>query len=314
MKTESVSPLQQARASYQPKTPLAFRSSQLRVLETEVVLPESDRDEIQGQFPNTFGKPLVEISEGDGNLNSSPLVVGVVLSGGPAAGGHNAIAGLYDALKKANPRSKLYGFTGGPKGVFTGKYKELNDATIDAHRNTGGFDMIGSGRDKIETAEQLAGCKKTMAELGASALVVIGGDDSNTNAAILAEYFQAEKVPVQVIGLPKTIDGDMRNEYIEASFGFDSAARTYAELVGNICRDARSARKYYHFVKLMGRSASHVPLEVALQVQPNYTIISEEVEARSISFSGIVEEIVDMVIKRSEAGKNYGVVLVPEGL
>jgi len=314
MMSKPKSALQQARAAYQPKLPKALKSGRATLQAGEVVKPAAHAETIAQLFPNSSNMPLMTIVEGDKPVGGAPLTVGVVLSGGPAPGGHNAIAGLFDALKAANPASRLFGFLGGPKGVFTGKYKELTAEVIDEYRNTGGFDMIGSGRDKIETAEQIAGCEKTLTELGAQALVVVGGDDSNTNAAILAENFMARKVPIQVIGLPKTIDGDMRNQFIEASFGFDTAAKTYSNLVANVCRDAASARKYYHFIKLMGRSASHVALEVALQAQPNYTIISEEVERRNLSLGQIVDDICDMICRRAENGRNYGVVVVPEGL
>lgn len=312
--SQDVSLLQTHRLKYQPKMPAALASGRVGIRKGEFVEPASHAEEIKSRFPKSYGLPLVEIVEGEGELSNAPLKVGVVLSGGPAPGGHNAIAGLFDALKAANPSSQLFGFLNGPKGIFTSKYVELAAEDIDRYRNTGGFDMIGSGRDKIETAEQLAGCEKTAKELGLNALVVIGGDDSNTNAAILAEHCLANGIPLQVIGLPKTIDGDMRNQFIDASFGFDSAAKTYAELVGNICRDARSGRKYYHFIKLMGRAASHVALEVALQTRPNLTIISEEVKAKKLSLKDVVDIIVDVVVRRAEAGKNYGVILIPEGL
>lgn len=312
--SQQKSALQQERGTYQPKLPRALKSGRATLQSGEVVTPAAHAETIAKLFPHSTGKPLLTLVEGDQPVTSAPMTVGVVLSGGPAPGGHNAIAGIFDALKAANPASRLVGFLNGPKGVFTGKYKELTAEIIAEYRNTGGFDMIGSGRDKIETEEQIAGCEKTLKELGARALVVIGGDDSNTNAAILAENFLARNVPIQVIGLPKTIDGDMRNQFIEASFGFDTAAKTYANLVANVCRDSASARKYYHFIKLMGRSASHVALEVALQVQPNYTIISEEVARRNLTLSQIVDDICDMICRRAEAGKNYGVIVVPEGL
>lgn len=312
--SQEISPLQKARTTYSPKLPAVYKG-EFGIEYGDTILPvATHQDEIKMLFPHSYGKPVARIAAGTSNLNSAPLTVGVVLSGGPAPGGHNAIAGLFDALKKANPASRLVGFLNGPKGVFTGKYIELTAEVVDRYRNTGGFDMIGSGRDKIETPEQLDGCEKTMKELGASALVVIGGDDSNTNAAILAEHFKVRNQPIQVIGLPKTIDGDMRNEFIEASFGFDSACKVYAELVGNICRDAMSSRKYYHFVKLMGRAASHVALEVTLQVRPNYAIISEEVQQKKMTLSQVVEEISDMIVRRAEAGRNYGVIVIPEGI
>jgi pyrophosphate--fructose-6-phosphate 1-phosphotransferase len=309
-----ISPLEAQRLAYKPKLPPSLASGKIKVEKGAFVEPKANAEEIKKLFPATYGYPLVKIVEGDGDLSSTPLTVGVVLSGGPAAGGHNAIAGLFDALKAANPQSRLIGFLGGPKGIFTGKWIELTAEVIDSYRNTGGFDMIGSGRDKIETPEQLEGCEKTAQQLGLNALVVIGGDDSNTNAAVLAEHCAAKKFPLQVIGLPKTIDGDMRNEIIDMSFGFDTAVKTYAHMVGNICRDARSGRKYYHFIKLMGRSASHVALEVALQTHPNAVIISEEVKERKQTLDDVVTYLCEVIAKRAEAGKNYGVILIPEGL
>lgn len=309
-----ISVLQKLRQQYQPKLPKALKSGAFEVKAGKIVTPASGAEEIKKLFPDSYGMPLVEIIEGSGKLNAQPINVGVVLSGGQAPGGHNVIAGLLDALKAANPASKLYGFLGGPKGVITGKAQELTAEFVDAYRNTGGFDMIGSGRDKIEKEEDLAKCIESLKGLGVTALVVIGGDDSNTNAAVLAEHFMARKAGVQVIGIPKTIDGDMKNEYIEASFGFDTAAKTFAELTGNIARDSRSAKKYWHFIKLMGRAASHVALEVALQVRPNFTIISEEVEAKNLTLSQVVDQIADAVAKRAAAGKNYGVLVIPEGL
>ena len=310
----NVSTLQKARAAYQPKLPAALKSGKFALKQLHVVEPPRDADQIRSLFPNTYGKPLVQLIAGESNLPADAINVGVVLSGGPAPGGHNCIAGLYDALKAANADSKLFGFLAGPKGVFTGKYVELTAEMVDAFRNTGGFDMIGSGRDKIETEEQIDGCVKILNELKCKALVIIGGDDSNTNGAILAEAFAARGEKLQVIGLPKTIDGDMRNQYIEASFGFDTAAKTYAQLVSNVCRDSASARKYYHFIKLMGRSASHVALEVALQAQPTVTLISEEIQEKNMSLADIVEGIAQVVAKRAENGLNYGVVVIPEGL
>ncbi|MCX7017448.1 MAG: diphosphate--fructose-6-phosphate 1-phosphotransferase [Candidatus Sumerlaeota bacterium] len=311
----TISPLQKARLSYAPKMPGILRGGKCAVSQGKVIMPPGNSIKIKEMFPKTYGKPLVTLCEGGGgSLGSSPLTVGVVLSGGPAPGGHNAIAGLFDALKAANPASRLVGFLNGPKGVMMNKSREITKELAAQYRNTGGFDMIGSGRDKIETAEELAACAKTAVETGLNALVIVGGDDSNTNAAILAEYCEAIKIAMRVIGLPKTIDGDMRNEYIEASFGFDTATRTYAKLVGNVCRDAMSSRKYYHFIKLMGRSASHVALEVALQTQPNMAIISEELQARKQTFSDVVDQIVDVICRRAASGKNYGVIVIPEGL
>ncbi len=311
---QDISALQNARAQYQPKLPAALRGSSIKIELGEPSHPATDVETIQQLFPNTFGQPVAHIVSGESNLSTAPLKVGVVLSGGQAPGGHNVIAGLFDALKAANPESKLYGFVKGPGGVIKGNYKELTAESIKPYRNTGGFDMIISGRDKIEKPEELAACKKNFAEMDLDGLVIIGGDDSNTNAAVLAEYLRAEGSKTVVIGVPKTIDGDMKNEQIEASFGFDTAAKTYSELIGNICRDATSAVKYWHFIRLMGRAASHVTLECALQTRPNVTLISEEVQAKGTTLSEIVDYIVDVILRRAKDGKNYGVVIVPEGL
>ncbi|MBI3946046.1 MAG: diphosphate--fructose-6-phosphate 1-phosphotransferase [Armatimonadetes bacterium] len=308
-----ISPLQQARAGYRPNLPKALRGGSIGVAFGAPTEPASDREEIRRLFPNTYGQPAVTLVAGDG-LQAAPLKVGVVLSGGQAPGGHNVIAGVLDALKAAHPESRLFGFLKGPAGIIKGKGRELTPELVDAYRNTGGFDMIMSGRDKIEKPEELAACKKHFAEMGLDGLVIIGGDDSNTNAAVLAEYLKTEGCPTCVVGVPKTIDGDMKNEQIEASFGFDTAAKTYSELIGNIARDATSAVKYWHFVRLMGRAASHVTLECALQTHPNIALISEEAQARGTTLEQIVNYIVEVVVRRAEAGRNYGVVLVPEGL
>ncbi len=310
----NISDLQKERSAYQPKLPAVLKSGKFEIKQLEVIEPACDLEEIKALFPNTFGKPMVRIVAGKDTLPTEPMTVGVVLSGGPAPGGHNCIAGIYDALKAANKKSKLIGFLGGPSGVYTGKYVEITDEMVDTYKNTGGFDMIGSGRDKIETDEQIENCIKFLHELDCKALIIIGGDDSNTNGAVLAEAFMARGEKIQVIGLPKTIDGDMRNEYIEASFGFDTAAKTYSQLVSNVCRDSASGRKYYHFVKLMGRSASHVALEVALQVQPTITLISEEIQERNFSLNDIINKICLVIAARAEKGINYGVVVIPEGL
>jgi len=312
--SDEVSTLQKARASYQPKLPKALREEPIKIELGEPTSPATDQIEIESLFPNTYGQPIAIITPGSGNLVSTPLRIGVVLSGGPAPGGHNAIAGLFDALKRANSQSRLFGFLKGPGGVIKGKYKELTAEIIEPYRNTGGFDMIMSGRDKIEKPEELASCKKVFEELDLDGLVIIGGDDSNTNAAVLAEYLKAQGAKTKVIGVPKTIDGDMKNEYIEASFGFDTAAKVYSELIANICRDAISSVKYWHFIRLMGRAASHITLECALQTHPNIALISEEVQAKGTTLEEIVSYITDVVVKRAEAGKNYGVLLVPEGL
>jgi pyrophosphate--fructose-6-phosphate 1-phosphotransferase len=312
--SSQISALQKHRAAYQPKLPKALRDGTIAVQLGAATAPATDKDEIRKAFPNTYGQPVVKLVEGNGKLKSGPLKVGVVLSGGQAPGGHNVIAGLYDAMIAANPASILYGFLKGPGGVIKGNYIELTADIIDQYRNTGGFSMIMSGRDKIEKPEELASCKKNFETLGLDGLVVVGGDDSNTNAAVLAEYIKASGCPTSVIGVPKTIDGDMKNEQIETSFGFDTAARTYSELIGNIARDAQSAVKYWHFIRLMGRAASHVALECALQVQPNICLISEEIQQKGISLEQIVDGIVDTIVKRSESGKQYGIVLIPEGL
>ncbi len=311
------SPLEQQRAAYRPRVPRALAAG-IGHLDLEAGAPSqpvADADEIREQFPTAVGAPGLRFVEGDAApLRKGPLAVGVVLSGGQAPGGHNVIAGIYDGLKEIDPASRLYGFLGGPKGIFTGIQRELDAEAIDAVRNTGGFDLIRSGRDKIETEEQLEACRKVCAELELDGLVIIGGDDSNTNAAVLAEHFASKGSSTRVIGVPKTIDGDLRAEAVEMSFGFDTATKVYSELIGNICRDARSAGKYWHFIKLMGRSASHVTLECALRTQPNLALIGEEVQADGTTLESIAAQVVDVVKARKEAGRNYGVCLVPEGL
>ncbi|MGQ9454846.1 MAG: diphosphate--fructose-6-phosphate 1-phosphotransferase [Armatimonadota bacterium] len=309
-----VSPLQKARYSYKPKLPGALSSGRIAIQFGAPTEPKSDKEEIRKLFPNTYAQPEVKLVEDDGNLTTAPLKVGVVLSGGQAPGGHNVIAALFDALKAANSESKLYGFLKGPKGVIKGDYRELTAEVIDRYRNTGGFDMIMTGRDKIEKPEELESCKANFEKMGLDGLVIVGGDDSNTNAAVLAEYLKAQGCRTCIIGVPKTIDGDMKNEQIETSFGFDTACKLYSELIGNICRDAMSAVKYWHFIRLMGRAASHVTLECALQTHPNIALISEEIQAKGMTLRQIVDYIVDIIIKRSEAGKDYGVLIVPEGL
>ena len=274
----------------------------------------ADQGQMKQMFEKTYGKPVVTFTEGTNDLDTRARNIGVVLSGGQAPGGHNVLAGIFDGLKAVNPDSKLIGFLKGPVGILEDKAIELTKQYIDQFRNTGGFDIIGSGRTKIETEEQFAACLEICKKRDISALVIIGGDDSNTNAAILAEYFAKQSADISVIGVPKTIDGDLKNAYVETSFGFDTATKTYSELIGNICRDANSAKKYWHFIKLMGRSASHIALECALQTQPNITIISEEVEERQMTLDEITDYIVDAIVKRSENGENFGIVLVPEGL
>lgn len=307
------SALQIARAAYQPKLPAGLRGN-VSIKEGEPTQSVGDQEEIKKLFPNTYGMPLVEFVPTNEKKEYAPMNIGIILSGGQAPGGHNVICGLYDELKKQNPANKLYGFLMGPGGLVDHKYIELTDAIIDDYRNTGGFDMIGSGRTKLEEEDQFESGLKIIRELGIKAVVIIGGDDSNTNACVLAEYYAAHNCGVQVIGCPKTIDGDLKNDQIETSFGFDTACKTYAEVIGNIQRDANSARKYWHFIKLMGRSASHIALECALQCQPNVCIISEEVEAKNRTLDDIVTYIAEIVAKRAANGNNFGTVLIPEGL
>lgn len=307
------SALQFARAAYQPKLPAGLRGN-VSIKEGEPTQSVGDQEEIKKLFPNTYGMPLVEFVPTNEKKEYAPMNIGIILSGGQAPGGHNVICGLYDELKKQNPANKLYGFLMGPGGLVDHKYIELTDAIIDDYRNTGGFDMIGSGRTKLEEEDQFESGLKIIRELGIKAVVIIGGDDSNTNACVLAEYYAAHNCGVQVIGCPKTIDGDLKNDQIETSFGFDTACKTYAEVIGNIQRDANSARKYWHFIKLMGRSASHIALECALQCQPNVCIISEEVEAKNQTLDDIVTYIAEIVAKRATNGNNFGTVLIPEGL
>ena len=311
-----LSPLQEERLKYQPKLPqsLAQGINYLEMAEGVATQSIRDQEQIKALFSNTYGKSVVTFKVSDTSLNSKPRNVGVILSGGQAPGGHNVIAGLYDALKSANSENKLYGFLGGPSGIIDGKYIEFTDEFINQYRNTGGFDIIGSGRTKLETEDQFHESLKVCQKLGISAVVIIGGDDSNTNAALLAEWFVKNNAGIQVIGCPKTIDGDLKNEQIEISFGFDTATKTYAELIGNIQRDANSAKKYWHFIKIMGRSASHVALEAALQTQPNITLISEEVEEKQMSLDSIVNYMANVIVKRASMGKNFGIAIIPEGL
>ena len=306
------SALQIARAAYQPKLPQALKGAVV-AKEGEPTQSVADQEAIKALFPNTYGMPLIQFVEGEAPAFPA-MNVGVILSGGQAPGGHNVISGLFDGIKKLNADSKLYGFILGPGGLVDHNYKELTAEIIDEYRNTGGFDIIGSGRTKLEKEEQFEKGYEIIKELGIKALVIIGGDDSNTNACVLAEYYAAKNYGVQVIGCPKTIDGDLKNEMIETSFGFDTACKTYAEVIGNIQRDCNSARKYWHFIKLMGRSASHIALECALQVQPNICIVSEEVEAKEMSLDDVVTYIAQVVADRAAAGNNFGTVLIPEGL
>ncbi len=304
--------LQIARAAYQPKLPKALMGP-VCAKEGKPTESVGNQNEIKEMFPNTYGMPVIEFIPGEVK-EFAPFNVGVILSGGQAPGGHNVISGLFDGIKSLNKDSKLYGFILGPGGLVDHKYIELTSDIIDEYRNTGGFDIIGSGRTKLETVDQFEKGIEILRQLNIKALVIIGGDDSNTNACVLAEYYAAKKYGVQVIGCPKTIDGDLKNEQIETSFGFDTACKTYSELIGNIQRDCNSARKYWHFIKLMGRSASHIALECALQCQPNICLVSEEIEAKALSLDAVVEYIASAVVERAKDGKNYGTVLIPEGV
>ncbi|WP_234445860.1 diphosphate--fructose-6-phosphate 1-phosphotransferase [Carboxylicivirga marina] len=306
------SPLQIARESYVPKVPSSLQGG-VKIVEGKATESVADQADINKIFPNTYGMPVLSFEPGEAKANEAKNV-GVILSGGQAPGGHNVISGIYDGLKKLNKDSKLYGFLGGPGGLVDNQYIELTADIVDHYRNTGGFDIIGSGRTKLEEEEQFEQALVNCKELNISAIVIIGGDDSNTNACVLAEYYKAKDAGVQVIGVPKTIDGDLKNEMIETSFGFDTACKVYSELIGNIQRDANSAKKYWHFIKLMGRSASHIGLECALQTQPNITIVSEEVEAKQQTLDDVVSYIANIVAKRAENGDNFGTVLIPEGL
>ena len=307
------SPLQKARAAYQPKLPIVLTGA-VKVVEGKPTQSVADQEKIQQLFPNTYGLPELTFEKNTTPTAGKPINVGVILSGGQAPGGHNVICGLFDGIKKIHRDSRLFGFLMGPGGLVDHKYVELTASIIDEYRNTGGFDIIGSGRTKLETKEQFDSGLVILKELGIKALVIIGGDDSNTNAAVLAEYYKSINAGVQVIGCPKTIDGDLKNECIETSFGFDTATKVYSEVIGNIQRDCNSAKKYWHFIKLMGRSASHIALECALQTQPNVCIISEEVEAKNLTLDQVVDSIAQTVVARANDGKNFGIVLIPEGL
>jgi pyrophosphate--fructose-6-phosphate 1-phosphotransferase len=304
--------LQQARAGYQPKLPKALRGA-VSAVEGAPTQSAGDQEEVSKLFPNTYGLPLVEFVPGEETAHGK-MNVGVILSGGQAPGGHNVICGLFDEIKRLNPENCLYGFLMGPGGLVDHQYMELTKDYVDLYRNTGGFDMIGSGRTKLEKEEQFEKGYEILKELDIKAVVIIGGDDSNTNACVLAEYYKQKGYDIQVIGCPKTIDGDLKNDQIETSFGFDTAVKTYSEVIGNIARDCNSAKKYWHFIKLMGRSASHIALECALETHPSYCVISEEVEAKDLTLNDIVEDIAKAVMVRAEKGMNYGIVLVPEGL
>ncbi len=312
----NLSPLQKARYEYAPKLPGMLRGGIAEICVKDGAATESvaDQDKIKALFPNTYGKNEITFAKGTNTSVAKKQVVGVILSGGQAPGGHNVVCGLYDALKATDKNNVLLGFKGGPSGLIDDNYIEFDDEYIDAFRNTGGFDIIGSGRTKLETEEQFKIVTEVAKKHGLTAIVIIGGDDSNTNAAVLAEYMAANNTGVQVIGCPKTIDGDLKNEDIEASFGFDTATKTYSELIGNIERDANSAKKYWHFIKVMGRSASHVALECALETQPNICLIGEEVAAKKMSISDIADYIADSVEKRAANGDNFGVAIIPEGI
>ena len=307
------SALQIARAAYKPKVPKTWEGI-VEIQEGQPTQSVSHQDAIRELFPNTYGMPLITFAASTEKKQFAPVNVGVILSGGQAPGGHNVIAGIFDGIKNMHPESRLYGFILGPGGLVDHKYTELTADIIDEYRNTGGFDIIGSGRTKLETKEQFEKGLVILKKLNIKALVIIGGDDSNTNACILAEYYAQTRAGVQVIGCPKTIDGDLKNDWIETSFGFDTACKVYSEVIGNIQRDCNSARKYWHFIKLMGRSASHIALECALQVQPNICLISEEIEAKNLSLNDVIQYIADIVARRAENGNNFGTVLIPEGL
>lgn len=309
----SISALQKERAKYQPKLPKSLKGN-VKLVEGAKTESVADQKEIAELFPNTYGMPLISFEAADAANEREAVNVGVILSGGQAPGGHNVISGIFDGIKKIHPDSKLYGFLGGPGGLVDHKYIQLTADIIDEYRNTGGFDIIGSGRTKLEEEAQYDKGLEIAKDLGLNALVIIGGDDSNTNACVLAEYYAKINAGVQVIGCPKTIDGDLKNEMIETSFGFDTATKVYAELIGNIQRDANSAKKYWHFIKLMGRSASHIGLECALKTQPNITLISEEVAEKKQTLGEVVDYMAGIVANRSEDGNNFGVALIPEGL
>ena len=307
------SALQIARADYQPKLPKSLKGN-VKIEQGAATESVADQKEIKELFPNTYGMPVLKFVESDEQMNFPAVNVGVILSGGQAPGGHNVISGLFDGLKKMNEGNKLYGFILGPGGLINHEYKELTGDIIDEYRNTGGFDIIGSGRTKLETEDDFEKGYEILKELNITALVMIGGDDSNTNACILAEYFAQKKYGIQVVGCPKTIDGDLKNDWIETSFGFDTACKVYSEVIGNIQRDCNSARKYWHFIKLMGRSASHIALECALQTQPNMCLISEEIAEKEYSLDEVVEQIATVIAKRAAQGNNFGTVLIPEGI
>ncbi|NGX52388.1 MAG: hypothetical protein KR126chlam5_00685, partial [Candidatus Anoxychlamydiales bacterium] len=311
----NISELQKERLKYVPKLPKTLEDiSKLEIDEKEKTTSIDDAKELEKIFSNTFGKSIVHFKQKSENKDSASLIVGVVFSGGQAPGGHNVISGLFDALKRLNPKSQLYGYLNGPSGVVDCKYIELTKESVDSYRNLGGFDLIGSGRTKIETDEQLEKSLICAKDLQLDGIVIIGGDDSNTNAAILAEYFKKKNISTSVVGVPKTIDGDLKSFEVEISFGFDTACKVYSELIGNIAKDAISAKKYYHFIRLMGRSASHIALECALKTHPNVVLIGEEILKKKKTLKVITNKIADVIEKRALSNKNYGIVLVPEGL
>ncbi len=312
----NLSPLHKDRLTYTPKLPGVLANNNMGISTQKGAPTESvaDQKEVAALFPRTYGAPMVSFEKGTSSLQTKPINVGVILSGGQAPGGHNVISGLFDGMKKMNPDSKLFGFLGGPSGILENEAIEITEELLTEYRNSGGFDIIGSGRTKLESTEQFDTCIEVCKSRNITGIIIIGGDDSNTNAALLAEYFAQKETGIQVIGAPKTIDGDLKNEHIEISFGFDTACKTYSELIGNIQRDANSAKKYWHFIKLMGRSASHIGLECALQTQPNIAIISEEVEAKKMSLGDVVKGMTDIIESRAKAGETFGVALIPEGL
>lgn len=312
----NISTMQRLRYEYKPRVPKVFQGS-LNSITHKIgthTSAQSNQNTLQEIFPHTYGMPIIKFTEGSAEISSKPLCFGVILSGGQAPGGHNVIAGIFDALKQQNKASKLYGFLHGPAGLVKGEYIEIKENLIDSYRNTGGFDIIGSGRTKIETEEQINSSIEIAKKLNLDAIIIIGGDDSNTNAAFLAKYFIGAELKTKIIGVPKTIDGDLKNEYIETSFGFDTATKLYSELIGNICRDVKSAQKHWHFIKLMGRSASHITLECALKTQPNVCLIGEEIAVQKWTLKQVCDYICDIIVARSKNGENFGIVLVPEGI
>ena len=312
---KSISPLQKVRAEYKVKLPMSLSNGvNVEIITGESTKSVSHQKEIEKLFPNTYGMPILNFKKADVDTKHPPVNIGVVLSGGQAPGGHNVIAGLFDGIKTINSKSKLFGFLGGPGGLIDNKFIEITEELLANYRNTVGFDIIGSGRTKLELPKHFDKAARNCKKLDIKAIVIIGGDDSNTNACLLAEYYCQKKNPIQVIGCPKTIDGDLKNEQIETSFGFDTACKVYAEMIGNLQRDANSAKKYWHFIKLMGRSASHITLECALQTHPNITLIGEEVADKNQTLTQVVDSIATVIAQRAEQGLNYGVVLIPEGL